>query len=217
MTTSESETGSGFDRAAAVTRSMLGWGVVAGPFYLVFGLVLALTRPGFDLSRDALSLLLLGSLGWLQWVNLVLSGLMTLVAAVGLLRTPAWPRTAAVLVGVYGACLVVSAQFAPDPTGGDATGHGMLHLAFGGIGFLSIGVGAIVAGSWVARRRPRAAVWSRVVGGGVVLAFVAGGALATSPVGVVLIWLAVVAAWAWLAAISVFAYRAVPRPLLALR
>lgn len=26
---------------------------VAGPFYLAFGLVLALTRPGFDLNRDA--------------------------------------------------------------------------------------------------------------------------------------------------------------------
>jgi hypothetical protein len=39
---------------------MLGWGVVAGPFYVVVGLVLALTRPGFVLSRDALSLLMIG-------------------------------------------------------------------------------------------------------------------------------------------------------------
>jgi hypothetical protein len=47
--------GAGFDRRAAVTRSLLGWGVVAGPFYLVFGLILALTRPGFDVGHDALS------------------------------------------------------------------------------------------------------------------------------------------------------------------
>lgn len=53
----------GFDSAAAVTRSLLGWGVVAGPFYLVVGLVLALTRPGFDLSRHQLSLLMLGDGG----------------------------------------------------------------------------------------------------------------------------------------------------------
>jgi len=33
-----------FDEGAAVMRSMLGWGVVAGPFYLALGLVLALTR-----------------------------------------------------------------------------------------------------------------------------------------------------------------------------
>ncbi|GAA5149649.1 hypothetical protein GCM10025768_13110 [Microbacterium pseudoresistens] len=52
-----------FDRAAAVTRSLLGWGVVVGPFYLVIGVALALTRPGFDLSRHALSLLTLGEFG----------------------------------------------------------------------------------------------------------------------------------------------------------
>ena len=48
--------GSGeLDRGAAVTRSLLGWGVVAGPFYIIVGLVLAITRPGFDLSRHALA------------------------------------------------------------------------------------------------------------------------------------------------------------------
>jgi hypothetical protein len=31
----------GFDMGAAVTRSLLGYGVVAGAFYLVVGLVLA--------------------------------------------------------------------------------------------------------------------------------------------------------------------------------
>ncbi len=54
----------GLDSSAAVTRSLLGWGVVAGPFYVVVGLVLALTRPGFDLGRHALSLIALGDLGW---------------------------------------------------------------------------------------------------------------------------------------------------------
>ena len=42
---------SGFDRGAAVTRSLLGYGVLAGPFYLVVGLVQALVRDGFS-SRD---------------------------------------------------------------------------------------------------------------------------------------------------------------------
>lgn len=39
------------DRAAAVTRSLLGYGVVAGPFYVVVGLIQGLTRRGFDLLR----------------------------------------------------------------------------------------------------------------------------------------------------------------------
>src|SRR5690606_41243670 len=105
-----------FDRGAAVTRSMLGWGVVAGPFYLVLGVVLALTRSGFDLTRDALSLLLLGDLGWLHALNLVLSGLMSAVAGMGLGRTPRTPRAVAVLGGSCGACRVPRAGPPPDPS-----------------------------------------------------------------------------------------------------
>ncbi|WP_222853990.1 DUF998 domain-containing protein [Fodinicola acaciae] len=213
-------TASGFDRGAAVTRSMLGWGVVAGPFYLVFGLVLAFTRAGFDLTRDALSLLLIGNLGWLQWCNLVLSGLMTVVAAIGLLRTPRWSRTAAALVGAYGICLVLSAIFPPDATkdfppgagGGAFTAAGMLHFVFGGIGFLSVGVAAIIAGSWHTR-----GLWSRLAGVVIIVAFVAGGALSAFPGGVGLIWITVVATWLWLALTSVAAYRAIPHPVIARR
>src|SRR5690554_3530967 len=103
----------GFDRSAAVTRSLLGWGVVAGPFYLVSGTVLALVSDGFELSRDALSLLLLGDLGWLHSLNLVLSGLMTLAAAIGLWRSPGQPRAVAILVGLYAAGLLVLPLFPP--------------------------------------------------------------------------------------------------------
>ncbi|MGI5215933.1 DUF998 domain-containing protein [Plantactinospora sp. CA-290183] len=216
---------SGFDRGAAVTRSMLGWGVVAGPFYLVFGLVLAVTRPGFSVARDALSLLLLGDLGWLQGLNLVLSGLMTVVAAIGLFRTPGWSRTAAALVGVYGACLVLSAVFPPDATenfppgaaGGEFTAQGMLHLVFGGLGFVSLGIAAIIAGSWMLRRRPSGALWSRLAGVVIIVAFVAGGMLSASPSGVALIWVAVLVNWVWLATIAIAAYRAVPHPVVARR
>lgn len=208
---------SGFDRGAAVTRSMLGWGVVAGPFYLVFGLILALTRPGFDLTRDALSLLLIGDLGWLHWLNLVLSGVMSIVAAAGLLRTPGWSRIAAALVGVYGACFVVSAIFPPDATenfprgagGGEFTTTGMLHLGFGALGFVSVGVAAMIASSWYGRRGgSRGRLWSRVAGIVIIVAFVSGGALSASPGGVGLIWITVLVAWTWLGLTSIAAYRA---------
>jgi hypothetical protein len=220
----DSESRSGFDRAAAVTRSMLGWGVVAGPFYLIFGLILALTRPGFDLTRDALSLLLIGELGWLQWLNLVLSGLMTIVAAIGLLRTPQWSRTAAALVGVYGVCLVLSAIFPPDATkafppgagGGDFSTPGLLHFVFGGLGFVSVGVAAIIAGSWLGRQGWGAG-WSRIAGVVIIVAFVAGGALSAVPGGIGLIWITVLVTWAWLAVTSVAAYRAIPHPVISRR
>lgn len=86
MNSSTTRNEDGFDSAAAVTRSLLGWGIVAEPFYLVVGLVLALTRPGFDLSRHQLSLRMLGDGGWMQTTNLILSGLMTLAAALGFRR-----------------------------------------------------------------------------------------------------------------------------------
>src|SRR5215218_2154732 len=128
-----------FDRGRAVTKSLLGWGVVAGPFYLIVGLAQALLVPGFDLSRHALSLLLLGPLGWIQAANLVLTGLMVLAAAVGFARLLPGRRGrwAGVLLGLYGVSLFAAAIFPPDPTGGfppggaDATTasmSGLLHL-----------------------------------------------------------------------------------------
>ena len=198
---------------------MLAWGVIAGPFYLVVGLILALTRPGFELSRDALSLLLIGDLGWLQWLNLVMSGVMAVVAATGLVRTSGWPRTAAALVTTYGLCLVLSALFPPDATesfppgagGGEFSTHGVLHLVFGAVGFLSVGAAAFLARPWLARQRPGAARWSRIAGIVVIVAFLAGGALASQPGGVGLLWVTVLATWAWLAGVSSIAYRSVHR------
>ncbi|MGW2094348.1 DUF998 domain-containing protein [Promicromonospora sukumoe] len=207
-----------FDTAAAVTRSMLGWGVVAGPFYLVVGLVLALTRDGFDFSRHPLSVLMLGELGWMQTANLALSGLMVLVAGVGMARAHA--RGTGIAVGIYGVAMMASAVFPPDPMPGFPPGQdgattpgtsGILHLAFGGVGFVSLAVGALLLGGWFARRgEGRAAVWSRVAGVVVLVGFVGGVAL--GPSGMAGLWLAVVAGFAWLLLASVRLYRTVPHP-----
>ena len=72
--------------AARVTRSLLGYGIIAGPIYVAVSLTQALTRPGFDLSRHAWSLLENGALGWIQITNFIVTGLMTLAGAVGLRR-----------------------------------------------------------------------------------------------------------------------------------
>jgi hypothetical protein len=216
-------TADGFDSRAAVTRSLLGWGVVVGPFYLVVGLVLALTRPGFDLGRHQLSLLMLGDGGWMQAANLVLSGLMTLAAALGFTRAVGDPKAATrtgALLGVYGVGLVGSGIFAPDPMGGFppgapqvATAGGILHLVFGLVQFVALAVAAFVAAGWFARRGDRTmAGYSRLSGAVVLAGFAGGAALSALPVGVGLLWLAVVAGWAWLLVASVQAYRTVPHP-----
>src|SRR4051812_12417472 len=66
-----------------VTRSLLGYGVIAGPFYVAVSLAQAVVRDGFDLSRHEWSLLANGSWGWIQVANLVLTGLMVVAASVG--------------------------------------------------------------------------------------------------------------------------------------
>ena len=69
-----------------ITRSLLGYLVLAGPFYVAVSLAQALTRPGFSLTRDEWSLLALGPMGWIQMVNLILTGGMTVAGAIGVRR-----------------------------------------------------------------------------------------------------------------------------------
>ncbi|TPW77340.1 DUF998 domain-containing protein [Schumannella soli] len=215
------------DGAAAVTRSLLGWGVVAGPFYVVVGLVLALTRPGFDLTRHALSLLMLGDLGWLQRVNLGLTALMVIAAAVGILRAIRSGRGLAigVLTIVYGGGLALSAVFAPDPVagfppgsaGGEFSLSGILHLLFGALGFVAIAVAAFSYAGWVrSLGRPRLAGLSILLGVLVLVGFVGGAALSNGPLvslGTALLWIAVLAQFAWLARAASQIYAWSPHPL----
>lgn len=196
---------------AAVTRSLLGWGVVAGPFYLVVGLVQAFARSGFDIAHDDLSVLANGSLGWIQMANLILSGLMTLAAAVGITRAGGG-RWAGRLVGGYGVGLVLAGVFTADPVDGFPPGshaagvswHGMLHLVAAAAGFL-----CLVAACFAVARR----FWpwySRATGVLFLLGFLGVASGSGSALVVLGFWLAVVIAWAWLAAVCVRLYRATP-------
>lgn len=219
-------TSSDLDRGAAVTRSLLGWGVVAGPFYVLVGLVLALTRPGFDLTRHALSLLTLGELGWLQRANLVLSGLMVVAAAAGILLAIRSGRGLAIgaLVAVDGVALALAALFTPDPVkgfppgspGGGFTLSGTLHLLFGAIGFAAVAAAAFTHARWNRDTGARSAP-SVVLGVTVLVGFIAGGALSSTTLGIALLWLAVLADWAWLAHACAQIYRWSPHPLRSLR
>ncbi len=213
----------GFDSAAAITRSLLGWGVVAGFFYLAAGLTLAQVRDGFELSEHALSLLTLGEGGWLMQAAFVLTGLMTIGAGIGLRRALAASsaRSAGTLVAVYGACLILSGLLKPDPMGGfppgtsagDPTASGLAHLALGAIGFVCVAAAAASVSRWHAERSEhglrRWALGTAVV---VVVGFLGGAALSASAVGLVALWVAVLAGWVWLALTCLRAYRSVPHP-----
>lgn len=214
----------GFDGAAAVTRSLLGWGVVAGVFYLAVGVIRGLTREGFSFTEHALSLLMLGEGGWIQSANLIVSGAMVVAAALGFNRAMSpgkGARSAGLLVGVYGAALIGSGIFPPDPVDGfpdpastaEGTAGGVMHVALGGIGFLALVAATFVVAGWLTRRGDLgAATRSRVAGAVVLIGFLGGAALSTGAAGVALLWIAVIAGWVWLAFTSLGLYRTVPHP-----
>jgi hypothetical protein len=215
------------DRPSAVTRSLLGYGPLAGAVYLGSGLVQGLTRDGFDLTRHSLSLLANGPLGWVHVTTLVLTGLMTVAAAVGVRRALAGGRGSAWGAGSlagYGLALVAAGAFVADPVDGFPVGtpagapvevslSGVLHLAAGGVGFA-----CLVASAWVLARRFAAEGrrgWARgsAATGVVVLAGFTGVASgSTSSWAVLGLWTGVVIGWAWIAAVSVHLYRRTPHP-----
>ncbi|MGH8775298.1 MAG: DUF998 domain-containing protein [Jiangellaceae bacterium] len=207
--------------ASSLTRSLLGYGILAGPLYLVVSLAQAVTRDGFDLTRHQWSLLANGEHGWIQIANVVLTGLMIVAAAVGLARYlhpgPAgtWgPR----LIAVYGASLVAAGIFRADPALGFPAGtpdgpatiswHGMVHFAAAGVGF-----GCVAAACFVIARRFRAegrrgwTVASRLVGGVFLAGFAAVASGAGNAAANVAFTVAVVAVFCWTSAVAFDAYR----------
>jgi len=148
--------------ATASTRRLLACGAFAGPVFVTAVLVQSLTRPGFSLTRDAASLLDLGSLGWVQVTNFIVTGLLFMAAAAGIRRRLSdgpgsrWiPR----LMIVIGAGLIGGGVFHPDASGGYPPGTppgtsavsswpGVLHEVCGSAAFLAL----VVVGIMLARR-----------------------------------------------------------------
>jgi hypothetical protein len=207
--------------AARITKSLLGYGVIAGPLYVVVSVAQALTREGFDPSKHAWSLLANGELGWIQITNFLVSGVMTIAAAAGLRRALAAGRGrtwAPGLIAGYGVSLIAAGVFRPDPAQGFPVGtpettavswHGMLHFMAGGIGFLCLIAACVVLAARFAREGQRGLAWfSRIAGFGLLAGFagIASGSHGPTTLAFVA---AVVTVWAWLATICVHLYRTV--------
>jgi hypothetical membrane protein len=205
--------------AGRITRSLLGYGVIAGPVYVAAAVAQALTRDGFDISRHAWSLLSNGELGWIQVTNFIVTGLMTVAAAVGLHRAlVSGPgRTwAPLLVGGYGMGLIGAGIFRADPAQGFPAGtpqpttvswQGMLHFTVGGIGFLCLVAACFVLANRFAADGQRGLAWfSRVTA----IVFLAGfaGIASGSPGPTTLAFVAaVLIVCTWLTTVSVRFYR----------
>jgi hypothetical protein len=209
--------------SANVTRSLVGYLAIAGPFYAVVSLVQALTRDGFSLVHDEWSLLAAGHWGWIQAANLILTGAMTLAGAAGFRRAVGRSAPGGVwaprLLAGYGFALIGAGIFGADAADGFPPGtspgrpahvswHGALHVLSGSIGFACLIAACFVIARVYARRgHRRTAIASQVIGAVFAVAF-AGIASGTSSAAVNLAFTAaVVASWAWLSAVAISLYR----------
>ena len=208
--------------AERVTKSLLGYGVLAGVVFEAAILVQALTRRGFRIAHDDASLLANGPLGWLQIVTFLLAGAMTVAFAVGARRALAgqaggkWgPR----LIGLYGAGLMAAGLLRADPADGFGPGapagkaahvswHGDGHLIAASIGFIALIAACFVIARYFSRAGRRGmASYSRITGA-VFLAGFAGVTTGSSSSAIVLpFYAAVLAAFTWLAIVAVTLYR----------
>lgn len=107
------------------TSGLLICGIVAGPLFLSLSIAQALLREGFDVARQPISFLSLGTMGWMQRSNFVLTGLLVFALAVGIRRvlTSRAGRVGVPLaIAGLGAGLMVAGVFPPDPGFGYPTG-----------------------------------------------------------------------------------------------
>jgi len=206
-----------------ITKSLLGYGVIAGPVYVLAVAGQMALRDGFDPTRHAASQLANGEFGWIQIATFLVTGAMTIAASVGARRAlgpgrmSAW---ASGLLGAYGAALVAAGIFRADPSDGFPPGtppgmgevswHGMAHLMVASIGFSCLVAACFVLGAWFARGGKRSWAWfSRITAvafGGSFVALASGSGGAAT---ILVFTAAVVLAWAWLSAVSIELYRGV--------
>ncbi len=209
------------DRKTQITRSLLGYGALAGPFYVVVALAQGLLRPGFDLAHDDVSLLANGAFGWIQVLNFVLTGAMVVAFAVGLHRALASGRGstwAPRLIAAFGVGLILAGIFTADPMNGFPAGtpaghptsvsiHGLLHIVVAAMGFICfIAACVTMARRFSSRGDRRWQGFSILTGVAFLAGFVAVASGSSSSAVVLAFWAALVLAWAWLGALAGHSY-----------
>ena len=200
---------------SSLTRGLLTAGTFAGPIYVALGFFQMAIRPTFDITRHPLSIMSNGELGWIQITNFALTGVLTILGAIGIRqwlhpgRAGTWGP---ILLGVYGLGLVAASIFTADPMLGFPPGtpanamaittNGLLHFVAAGIGFLSLITACFVfARRFFKEREPWWGAYSITTG---VIFFAAFGGVASgggNAIPNVAFAIAVVVAWAWISAL----------------
>ncbi len=206
---------------AKLTRALLACGVVAGPLYILVGVIEMLIRPGFDLRRHSLSLLSNGEGGWIHVAMLVTTGLLTIAGALGVRRVLRGERGGTwgpALIGLYGLGLIGAGAFVADPALGFPPGtppdanaiswHGLMHFVAGGIGFLGLIAACFVFARHLAAHKQRGWAAYSIATGVLFFAAFFGIATGSQQGGATLtvvnlaFSLAVVLGWAWVSTMA---------------
>jgi hypothetical membrane protein len=157
-------------------------GVVAGPLFVITFLVAGVIKPDYSPLKHDVSALELGDFGWIQSLNFVVTGLLTLAFAAGLrreLNTEKGTKWGPRLIGLWAIGLVGSGIFITDPIGGyppgspveggEVTGHGVLHNICAGLSFISLLAAIILFTRVFAARRQRAWAFCSILCGTVLV------------------------------------------------
>ncbi len=102
---------------STITKALLACGAVAGPLFVGASIIQGLTRRGFDLSREPISFLSLGPVGWIQRANFIVAGLLVAALAVGVRRAlgaGAGGTFGPLFLAGRGGGLVIAGLFHPD-------------------------------------------------------------------------------------------------------
>jgi hypothetical protein len=198
-------------------------GAIAGPLYVGIGTLEAVLRDGFDIRIHSLSLLANGAGGWIHTTMMIVSGLLTVIGALGVsaVQQRAGRRSYAMITGlvIYGFGVATAGLLRADPAEGFPigtppgppvviTGSGVGHLVAGGIGFL----GLIVACLACARRSARAGdrIWtvcSAVIGVYYLVAFAGIASGAGNPAINIAFTVAVALGWGWVTVLYIRALK----------
>lgn len=203
-----------------MTNRLLTGGAVGALLFVAVLLFEGATRPGYDAWVRYGSELSLSDQGWMQITNFIVCGLLIVLGASGLARaldTGPGATAGPLLVGLFGAGLVLAGIFTMDPRVGypadvvaaaPKTLHGTLHGLAGLLCFSSVAAAALV----LARRfwGTPWAIYSLVTGLVVAASFVAAtassvlddtGVLSGAPTGL-LQRVGIVAGWGWVALVT---------------
>ncbi len=206
-------------------------GVIGPLLFIVVFLVEGLTRPGYSAWRHYVSQLATGAGGWVQVVNFLVCGTLMVAFAIGLhfaLRGRRGSIGAPILLGLFGAALLVAGIFVTDPALGYPVGaaqvhtaHGMIHGLAGLAAFSLLPASAFVM-AWHFASKPgsrRWVVYSAGIGILLVACFIASttvsvlderGVWPNAPTGF-LQRIAIIGGWTWISMLALNVLRSSSR------